>query len=122
MHNADEQFEKLGLKLPSAPPPAGLYKPCLVVDGKYLYLSGHMTFKEDGSLIIGRVGVDLDKDEAKLAARQVGLAILSTIKTNLGSLNKVKRIIKLFGMVNCTPDFDQAPYVIDPFDIYFCGI
>lgn len=113
MYNADEQFEKTGLKLPPCPPPAGLYKPCLVVDEKYLYLSGHMTFKEDGSLIIGRVGVDFDKDEAKQAAQQVGLAILSTIKANLGSLNKVKRVIKLFGMVNCIPEFDQAPYVIN---------
>lgn len=122
MYNAEEQFEKLGFKLPPTSPPAGLYKPSLVVDGKYLYLSGHMTFQADGTLIIGRVGVDMDQDEAKLAARQVGLAMLATIKANLGSLNKIKRVIKLFGMVNCTPDFHQAPYVINGCSELFADI
>jgi enamine deaminase RidA (YjgF/YER057c/UK114 family) len=55
----------------------------------------------------------MDMEQGKLAARQVGLAILSTIKTNLGSLNKVKRVIKVLGMVNCTPDFEKHPYVIN---------
>ncbi len=122
MYNADEQFKKLGLTLPPPPPPAGLYKPSLVVDNKYLYLSGHMTFKEDGSLIIGRVGVDLDKDEAKLAARQVGLVLLSTVQASLGSLNKVKRVIKLFGMVNCIPDFTEAPYVVNGCSELFAAV
>jgi hypothetical protein len=84
-----------------------------LVDGKYLYVSGHGTVQDDKSLIIGRIGQDMDMDEGKLAARQVGLAILSTIKTNLGSLNKVKRVIKVLGMVNCTPDFEKHPYVIN---------
>lgn len=55
----------------------------------------------------------MDADEGKLAARQVGLAILSTIKKNLGSLDKVKRVMKVFGMVNCTPEFEKHPYVIN---------
>ena len=83
MWNADEQFEKLGLTLPPAPKPLGVYKPCLV-DGKYLYLSGHGTVQNDGTLIIGRVGEDMDMEAGKLAARQVGLAMLATIKANLG--------------------------------------
>jgi enamine deaminase RidA (YjgF/YER057c/UK114 family) len=69
--------------------------------------------KADGSLIIGRIGDDMDLEEGKLAARQVGLAILSTIKANIGSLDKVKRVIKVLGMVNCVPDFKKHPYIIN---------
>ncbi len=101
-----------GLKLPPAPEPIGVYKPCLT-DGKYLYVSGHGTVKEDKTLIIGCVGKDMDADEAKLAARQVGLAILATIKKNMGSLDAVKRVIKVFGMVNSVPGFERHPYVIN---------
>ncbi|WP_443944138.1 RidA family protein [Pedobacter sp. AW1-32] len=109
---ADERFEKLGLNLPPAPAPLGVYKPYLI-DGKYLYLSGHGPVQDDKSLIIGRIGSDINQDEGKLAARQVGLTMLSTIKTNLGSLNKVKRVIKVLGMVNCTPDFEKHPFIIN---------
>jgi enamine deaminase RidA (YjgF/YER057c/UK114 family) len=109
---AEERFAQLGLTLPPAPAPLGVYKPCLV-DGKYLYLSGHGTVQNDGTLIIGRIGADMDKEAGKLAARQVGLAMLSTIKANIGSLDKVKRVIKVLGMVNCTPDFEKHPYVIN---------
>lgn len=108
----ETSFGKLGLQLPPAPKPMGVYKPCLV-DGKYLYVSGHGPMQNDGSLIIGRVGIDMDKDEAKLAARQTGLAILSTIRANLGSFDKVKRVIKVLGMVGCTPEFEYHPYVIN---------
>lgn len=108
----DQNFEKLGLTLPPAPKPLGVYKPFLRV-GNFIYVSGHGTVKEDGSLIIGKVGVDLDKDEAKLAARQVGLAILATLKANLGSLTPIKRVIKVLGMVNALPDFERHPFVIN---------
>ncbi len=112
MNTPEQNFAATGLTLPPAPKPLGVYKPCLV-DGKYLYVSGHGTVKEDGSLIVGRVDDDLTKEEGKLAAQQVGLAILSTIKTNLGSLDKVKRVIKVLGMVNCMPEFAEHPYVIN---------
>lgn len=112
MNTPEENFAATGLNLPPAPTPLGVYKPCLI-DGKYLYVSGHGTVQDDKSLIIGRIGADMDMDEGKLAARQVGLAILSTIKANLGSLNKVKRVIKVLGMVNCTPDFEKHPYIIN---------
>ncbi|GAA4099275.1 RidA family protein [Mucilaginibacter panaciglaebae] len=112
MNTADENFAKTGLSLPPAPAPVGVYKPYLI-DGKYLYVSGHGTVQDDKSLIIGRIGADIDMEQGKLAARQVGLAILSTIKTNLGSLNKVKRVIKVLGMVNCTPGFEKHPYIIN---------
>lgn len=108
---AEEQLAKTGLTLPPAPTPLGVYKPFLI-DGKYLYLSGHGPVKDDKSLIIGRIGEDLDVEEGKLAAQQVGLTMLSTIKTHVG-LDKVKRVIKVLGMVNCTPDFERHPYVIN---------
>jgi enamine deaminase RidA (YjgF/YER057c/UK114 family) len=107
-----EKFESLGLSLPPAPQPLGIYKPYLV-DGKYLYLSGHGPVRNDKSLIIGRIGDDMDIEEGKLAARQVGLTMLSTIVTNFGSLNKIKRVIKVLGMVNCSSDFLRHPYVIN---------
>lgn len=112
MESPESNFSKLGLTLPPAPKPLGVYKPCLI-DGKHLYLSGHGTVKEDGTLIIGRVGLDMDMAGGKLAARQVGLAMLATIKENLGSLNRVKRVIKVLGMVNCTADFERHPFVIN---------
>ncbi len=109
---ADERFEQLGFSLPPAPKPLGVYKPFLI-DGKYLYLSGHGPVQDDKSLIIGRIGETISIEDGKLAARQVGLTILSTIKTNMGSLDKVKRVIKVLGMVNCTPDFEKHPYIIN---------
>lgn len=121
MINADEQFVKLGLSLPPAPKSLGLYKPCLV-DGKYLYLSGHGPVQDDKSMIIGRIGKELTQEQGKLAARQAGLTILSTIKTNLGSLNKVKKVIKIFGMVNCTPDFEKHPYIINGCSELFAAV
>ncbi|MBP1653188.1 MAG: Endoribonuclease, partial [Bacteroidetes bacterium] len=86
---ATENFKALGLTLPPAPSPLGVYKPYLI-DGKYLYLSGHGPVQDDKSLIIGRIGEDMDIEKGKLAARQVALTMLSTIVTNLGSLDKVK--------------------------------
>lgn len=112
MSTPEQNFATLGLSLPPAPKPLGVYKPCLI-DGNHLYVSGHGTVKDDGSLIIGRIGSQLTPEEGKLAARQVGLAILATIKANLGSLDKVKRVIKVLGMVNCTPDFEKHPFIIN---------
>lgn len=110
--SAESNFAKLGLELPPAPAPKGVYKPCLIVDN-FIYVSGHGTVQSDGSLIIGRIGEDMDIEAGKLAARQVGLAILSTLKTKLGSLDRIKRVIKILGMVNCTPDFERHPYVMN---------
>ena len=109
---ATQCFEETGLVLPPAPKPMGVYKPQLI-DGKHLYVSGHGPRQNNGTLIVGKIGEDLDIDERKMAAQQVGLAILSTIVTNLGSLDKVKRVIKVLGMVNCSADFEKHPYVIN---------
>ena len=108
----DENLNALGLELPPAPAPMGVYKP-LLIDGKYCYVSGHGPVKTDKTLMVGRIGKDVDIEEGKLAAQQVGLTILSTLKTNLGSLNKIKRVIKVLGMVNCTESFKKHPYVIN---------
>ena len=111
-YNADKQFEKTGLTLPPVPEPKGLYKPCLI-DGKHLMLSGHGPLQDNGTLITGRIGKDLTEEEGKLAARQVGLAMLSTIYHYLGSFNKIKRVIKILGMVNCVSEFERHPSVIN---------
>lgn len=108
----DERFQQLGLTLPPAPKPLGVYKPFLIL-GNLVYVSGHGTVKADGSLIIGRIGKDLTMEEGKAAAQQVGLAILSTLKNNLGSLNRIKRVIKVLGMVNCVSEFDRHPFIIN---------
>ena len=121
MNNAEQNFAALGLTLPPAPKPLGVYKPFLI-DGKYLYVSGHGTVQNDGSLIIGRIGKDISPEEGKLAARQVGLAILATIKANVGNLDKVKRVIKVLGMVNCTPDFEKHPFIINGCSELFASI
>ncbi len=106
------QLTQLGYALPGAPLPMGVYKPCLI-EGKFLYLSGHGPFLPDGSLIKGRIGQELSMEEGKKAALQVGLSLLATMKANLSSLNQVKRLVKLLGMVNCTADFEKHPFVIN---------
>ena len=109
-----EKVKELKLVFPPAPKPAGVYRPVLVVD-KFLYVSGQGPMKNDGTLMQGRLGDDLTIEEGKLAARQVGLTMLSSIQTHFGSLDKIKRVVKVFGMVNCTPDFIRQPHVINGF-------
>ena len=112
--NLIDRITDLNLKLPPAPKPVGVYKPILVVDN-FLYISGQGPINSDGSLITGKVGSDLDKKEAKLAARQVGLTMLSTILNNFKKINQIKRIVKVLGMVNSDQDFIDHPYVINGF-------
>ena len=109
-----QRIAELKLELPPAPKPAGVYKPVLVVDNM-LYVSGQGPMQSDGSLMVGRLGDDLTTEQGKRAARQVGLTMLSTIETHFGSLDKIKRIVKTLGMVNCTPDFGEHPAVINGF-------
>lgn len=108
----DQRFEQLQLKLPPAPAPLGVYKPILIT-GNYVYVSGHGPLREDKTFIVGRIGKDLSMEEGKLAAHQVGLTILATLKANLGSFNKISRVIKVLGMVNCVPEFERHPYIIN---------
>ena len=107
-------IEELGLELPPAPKPAGVYKPILIA-GKSLFVSGQGPVNLDGSLMLGRVGDDINEDQGKLAAKQVGLTMLSTIQTHYGNLDNIKRVVKVLGMVNCSPNFKKHPYVINGF-------
>ena len=108
----EAKLKQLKLTLPPAPEPKGVYKP-LLLDKNHVYVSGHGPVTADNDLLRGRVGSEIDREGGKMAARQTGLAILSTLQSNLGSLNKIKRVIKVFGMVNCTPEFGEHPYVIN---------
>lgn len=121
MNTPDQNFDALNLILPKAPEPMGVYKPFLQV-GNTVYVSGHGTLKSDGTFIVGKVGDNMTMEEGKLAAKQVGLAMLATLKENLGSLDKIKQVIKVLGMVNCTPDFAEHPFVINGCSELFAAI
>jgi len=108
----EQRLASLNVTLPPAPKPVAVYKP-LVVVGNLAYVSGHGPLRADKSLVTGVVGRDLDLDAGKAAARQVGLAILATLRAQLGSLDRVKRLIKVLGMVNTAPDFYEHPKVIN---------
>lgn len=110
--SAESRLAELKLVLPVAPKPVAVYKP-LVTVGNLAYLSGHGPVRTDGTLITGVVGKDLDLEAGKAAARQVGLALLATTRAHLGSLDRVKRVIKILGMVNSAPDFYDHPKVIN---------
>lgn len=112
MNSPEQIFQQSGFILPPAPKPLGVYKPFLIV-GNHLYVSGHGPVQENGNLIVGRIGEDMDIEKGQLAAKQVGLTILATLRANLESLDKIKRVIKVLGMVNCTHDFKRHPYVIN---------
>lgn len=114
--SAEERLAKklaeMGLTLPAAAAPKGLYRPVVVV-GNLAYTSGHLPVTPDGQLVTGRVGDDLDVERGQQAAALAGLGILATLKAELGSLDRVVRLVKLLGLVNCTPDFTQQPAVIN---------
>jgi enamine deaminase RidA (YjgF/YER057c/UK114 family) len=109
-----QRIQELGLEFPPAPKPLGVYKP-LLISGNLAYVSGHVPLLPDGTLLRGRVGQDVDQQAGYQAARQVGLAVLATLQAGLGSLDRVQRIIKTLGLVNCTADFQQLPAVVNGF-------
>ena len=110
--NAEARLAELKLELPPAPKPVAVYR-TVVICGNLAYVSGHGPLKPDKTMITGRVGDDLNLEQGKAAARQVGLAILATLRSELGSLDRVKRLIKVLGMVNSAPDFKDHPQVIN---------
>ena len=110
--SADSKIMELGLQLPPAPKPIGVYKP-IVMTGNLAYLSGHGPLRTDKTLITGRLGDDLDVEAGYAAARTTGLAMLATLRDSLGSLDRVKRLVKLLGLVRCTDAFDAQPAVIN---------
>ena len=110
--SADSRVTELNLQLPPAPKPGGVYQPVVIHNG-LAYVSGHGPLQNDETYIVGRVGETMDTIEANAAARQTGLAILATLKSQLGSLDRVERLVRSFGMVNATPDFAEHPQVIN---------
>src|SRR6516225_8495506 len=111
---AETRLAELKLELPPAPKPVATYVTA-VRQGDLLHVSGHGPYRTDGTLIVGKLGADMDVQAGQGAARQTGLAILATVKSHLGSLDRVVRLIKVLGMVNCTPDFGDQPKVINGF-------
>jgi enamine deaminase RidA (YjgF/YER057c/UK114 family) len=112
---AEARLKELKLTLPPVPKPVAKYKPAVQV-GNVLYVSGHGPAKVDGnSPVVGRLGDGLTLEQGKEAARLVGLAILSTVRNTLGTLDRVKRLVKTLGMVNAAPDFKDHPQVINGF-------
>lgn len=110
----EQRLEELNIQLPDAPQPVAIYRPAVQV-GNLLFVSGHGPNRADGTQITGKVGVELTAEEAKEAARVTGLCILSTVRSTLGSLDRVVRVVKVLGMVNATPEFGEQPQVINGF-------
>lgn len=108
----ESRIIELGLSLPKIPKTVHVYKP-VVITGNLLYISGHGPMQDDGTYITGVVGKDIDLAQGQNAARQCGLALLSTLRNELGSLDKIGRVIKTLGMVNSAPDFYDHPKVIN---------
>ncbi len=114
MNAIDQKIQAMGLELPPPPPSGGIYHP-VVITGRHLYVSGQGPVLPDGQLIQGKVGTDLSLEEGQMAARQVALTMLSTLKAQIGDLDKIKRLVKTLGMVNCHPEFTQHPQTINGF-------
>ena len=102
----------MGLSLPMLPGSKGIYKSCLRV-GNHIYVSGHVSINSDGSFIKGKLGKDLSDEEGYAAARQCGLAMLSSLKKFLGDLDQVNGVVKLLGMVNAVPEYENHPVIIN---------
>jgi enamine deaminase RidA (YjgF/YER057c/UK114 family) len=108
----EEKLTELGLELPVLPGSKGIYKSCLQT-GSHVYVSGHVSIRTDGSFIKGKLGLDISDENGQLAARQCGLAMLTSLKKHLGDLGRIKRVIKLLGMVNATPEYEKHPVIIN---------
>ena len=109
----EARLRRLGIELPPAPQPVATYVPTVVV-GNMLYVAGHTPRRPDGSPgYQGKVGEDFTVEEAYKAARVSGINILSTVRNTLGSLDRVARLVRTFGMVNAVPNFGQHPQVIN---------
>lgn len=112
MASHEARLSALGITLPVVPPPAGTFVHA-VRTGNLIFLTGHVPFRADGSLVVGRLGQDLDADAGYEAARLSALGLLSTLRAELGSLDRVRRLVKVNGVVNATPDFMLHTKVIN---------
>ena len=116
--NIEERIQELGLVLPPPPRPVGNYLPG-VLAGDLLFMSGVGPRRPDGSAITGRLGGGMTVEQGYDAARFVALNMLANVRAVLGSLDRIERVVKTLGMVNCTPDFDAMPGVINGFSDLF---
>jgi enamine deaminase RidA (YjgF/YER057c/UK114 family) len=107
-----ERLEQLGLSLPRVPEPIGTFA-THVQEGSLLYLSGQGPTHADGRLHTGKVGADVTIEEAYAHARLTGLNLIAVLHAALGDLGRVRRVVKVLGMVNATPDFEDHPKVIN---------
>ena len=112
--SAEARVKELGLVFPPAPKPVATYVTA-VRHGDLLFVSGHGPLRPDGTMMTGRVGAELDIEQGKAAARQVGLAMLATVRSHLGSLDKVERVVKVLGLVLSANDFGDQPKVVNGF-------
>ena len=110
--SVEAKIKALGLQLPSPAKPVANYVPA-VRTGNLVFLSGHGPLREDGSLITGKLGSDLTVEEGYEAARRTAVGLLGSLKGLIGDLDKVSRVVKLLGMVNCEPTFKDHPQVIN---------
>ncbi len=110
----DKKLKELGVELITPAKPIANYVTA-VRTGNLIYLAGHGPMKADGTNIMGKVGKDLSIEQGAAAAKQTGISLLSTLKREIGDFNKVKRIVKVLGMVNCTENFTDQPKVINGF-------
>lgn len=108
----EKRLEELKLTLPILPTSKGVYKRCLQV-GNLLFLSGHISVNHDGTPIQGKLGVDCSDEKGIHAAQQCGLAMIASMKESIGDLGKIKRVVKLLGMVNCVNDYKNHPVIIN---------
>ena len=115
MASPETRLKELGITLPTPPKPVAKYKPAVLV-GNMLYVSGHGPAKlGDQNPLSGKLGAKLTLEQGKESARLVGINILATVKSTLGSLDKVKRLVKTLGMVNAVPHYVDHPQVINGF-------
>lgn len=105
----EDKIASLGLKLPSPAIPKGNFVNYIKLDSKLVYLSGHLPQPAEGNLLVGKVGKEVTIEQGYDAAKIVGLNLCATLKLNLGDLNKVKRVVKLTGFVNCIDGFTSQP-------------
>ena len=117
----DKKLKDMGIELFPPPKPIANYVKA-VRTGNLIYLAGHGPTKADGTNITGKLGKDMTIEQGYEAAKQTGIALLSTLKGEIGDLNKVKRIVKVLGMVNCTADFTDQPKVINGFSDLMVGL
>jgi enamine deaminase RidA (YjgF/YER057c/UK114 family) len=109
---AEARLAELGIELPEVFPPAGLYVGA-VRTGDLLFLSGAGPVRPDGTIVTGKIGRDIEPDVGRHAARLTGLQLLATMRSELGSLDRVARVVKILGMVNGAPGFNRTPQIID---------